>query len=476
MRIASSNRLLRELPPLLAALLLLKCVLLVVDPNLRYFMGDSGSYLHAAVTDWVPPDRSFTYPWLVKISAVAAQSSASIVVLQSLFGALSGVLLYSMLRAGEATSRGLAGLAAVLLAIEPAQLFYERMLMAESAGTFALIGFVAATLAYVRDGRLRWSLAFVPLGLIAVSMRMSLLPVVLGMSLAAPVLRGLHRSRIEDPGRPLVAVMRALAHLIVILMVTATTHGLYKRGYAALSGGEPDYMGAQGQMRLGLVAPLIKPEHLERAGVPLKVLDGLGHPLDDHRAREAQIWMHDGLFSRMQAEMPLHEAQRAAKKLSVRALQDDPFGLVRMGIATFGDYFDDGVATNRLLSDLGGLENDPRMVEDVRLAFRQEAADLNRSAGLIASLFAHSRWWLTLVLFGLTPVSVWALWRSRSDADRRAELLVLATMGLGLVASQLLFAHIVSFRYLHPFPPVLLGLLALLVASSKRQRSAPAGA
>jgi hypothetical protein len=465
----------REVSQLLALLLLVKCGLLVVDPTLRYFMGDSGTYLHSALTGWIPPDRSFTYPWLVRVSAVAAQSASALVVLQTLLGLFTSICLYLALRAGAAVPRAAATLAALLLSIEPAQLFYERMLMAESGGALAFIAFLALTVLYVRDGRLRWIAALVPLGLLAVSMRMSLLPVVLGMSLAAPLLRGFNRHRQEDAGRPLVAVLRAAGHLVVMLAVTAVMHGAYKQAYAALSGGEPDYMGAQGQMRLGLVAPLIKPEHLQRAGVPLEVLNQLGHPLEDHRAREAQIWMHDGLFSRMQAVMPPHEAQRAAKKIAVRALQDDPLGLVRMGLATFGDYFDDGVALHRLSNDLGDVEPDAAMLQDLRRTLRQEAQGLFHAQGLAAWLFSHSRWWLTFVLFALAPLAVWALFRSHCDPGRRAALLVLATAGLGLVASQLLFAHIVSFRYLHPLPPVFIGLAVLVLASHRWSRSAGAG-
>ena len=114
----------------------LKCALLLLDPNLRIFMGDSGSYLHSALTEWNPPDRSFTYPGLVYVSAVFAQSAFSLVLLQSLFGACTALLLFWMLRSGARLPFAWAAAPAFLLALKPAQLFHERMLMAprRSAG------------------------------------------------------------------------------------------------------------------------------------------------------------------------------------------------------------------------------------------------------------------------------------------------------------------------------------------------------
>ena len=47
--------------------------------------------------------------------------------------------------------------------------------------------------------------------------------------------------------------------------------------------------------------------------------------------------------------------------------------------------------------------------------------------------------------------------------------MVLAFALLGLVASQFLFSHIVSFRYLHPMPALALIGVAL-AASSRGQR------
>lgn len=464
---ASPQRAAGESLQVLAGVLLIKLVLLTLDPNLRFFMGDSGSYLHAALTDWVPPDRSFTYPWLVRL-ALWVQSAQSLVLLQTLLGVASCLMLFHMLRQWLALPARWAAGAALLLAIEPTQLFYERMMMAEAAGGFLLLACLMATIVYVRSARLRWLPVIVAFGLATVSMRMSLLPVVLGLSACAPLLCALHNRVRIDRGRPLVAMARAGSHLVLMILLTGFSHSAYKRTYADLTGAKPDYIGAQGQMRLGLVAPLVRHEHLVRAGIDPAVLDEVVPPLTDPRAREAQIWSPEGLFGRLRSQMPVEEAQRAARKIAVRALQSDPLGLLRLGALTFADYFDDGVATARMSSDLGDAAPNADMIAVVEERLRYRADTLFEQPGIAATLFASSRWWLTLQLFALPGLAAWALWRGWIDAPRRAALLSVGTLAMGLVASQLLFAHIVSFRYLHPLPPLFIALVVCLLALPSR--------
>jgi uncharacterized membrane protein len=446
------------------SLLLLKCALLLLDPNLRFFMGDSGSYLHAALTDWIPPDRSFTYPWLVYVSAVLAQSAFALVLLQSLFGVCTALLLFWMLRRGARLPMAWAAAPALLLALEPTQLFYERMLMAESAALLALMGCVASVLAYVRSGRLRWAVLLVLAGLLAVSMRMSALPVVLGMTALAPLLRAHSRHSIEDTGRPFLAVLRLGLHLFLVLAMTVAAHAAYKRAYGALTEGKPEYMREQGRMRLGLVAPLVKPEHLKRVGLPVELLDQLGHTLNDHRTRELQIWSNQGLWAKIRDAQPPSGADAVAGKIAVRALQGDPLGLLRMGGANLLDYFDSPTALSRLHNDAGDSSPDPGMIRDLRTHLRYDARDLYAQPGIAAKAFLGSRWWLTSVFLVLAPLALMVMWRYRQPGQARSAAWVIGFAGLGLFASHLLFSHIVSFRYLHPMPPFALASLALLFA------------
>jgi hypothetical protein len=452
---------------LAAVLLLLKCVLLIVDPHLRIFLGDSASYLHAAVTDWVPPDRSFTYPWLVQATAVATRSAFSLILLQTLFGVASCLIVFWMLRRVAGLDRWVAAVPALLLALEPGQLFYERMLMAEAAGGLALLGLIAAVVAYVHRGRWRWVPVIAVAGIIVVSLRMSLLPVVLGITALAPVLRALVGARSEDRGRPLVAGLRFAAHLGAVLLAVMVVHAEYRQLHARITQGPADYMRAQGQMRLGLIAPLVQPEHLARVGLPASVLDELKIPLRDPRMREAHIWSEGGLWQVLRAHAGSEEeAQTMARKVSARALQSDPLALLRLGFGNFRDYFDPEVTQHRMNDDLGVRPLDEGVIEGLARWLAHDVAAVQESRSLVFVAFESSRVWLTAVLFLLAPLALCLVllrWRD-PHPGMAATALVLGFVGLGLVASQLLFSHIVSFRYLHPMPPILLAVVALLVA------------
>src|SRR5688572_7022783 len=118
------------LPAAFAALFGIKLAWLLGDPTLRLFMGDSASYLHSALTGWMPPDRSFTYGFLVRASAIALASPLALVLLQTVFGLASCVLLTAVLHRELGVRFGPAAAAGLLLALDPGQLLYERMMMA----------------------------------------------------------------------------------------------------------------------------------------------------------------------------------------------------------------------------------------------------------------------------------------------------------------------------------------------------------
>ena len=63
--------------------LLIKAVLLIVDPEPQFFLGDSASYIETAVTNWIPPDRSFTYGYVIRYLAVWTGSLTPLVVFQT---------------------------------------------------------------------------------------------------------------------------------------------------------------------------------------------------------------------------------------------------------------------------------------------------------------------------------------------------------------------------------------------------------
>lgn len=452
-----------------AAIALVKLVWLAVDPTLRLFMGDSASYLHYAAIDQPPPDRSFTYPLLIRATALASGSATTLLAVQALFGLATAALLYALLRSAAGLAAAPALLLSLLLATEPAQLFYERMVMAESAGTLCFLATLACGFAYLRRPHPGWLLAAAVCGVATVSLRLSLLPVVLGLAPLPPLVRAFAtRGTAASRGW-----LRAGAAALVAVVATLAAHEGYKRWYDLRSDVERrvDYIHTSGFMRIGLVAPLIRPHHLDGLGLPANLLDEVEVPLDDRRGREAQIWVPGGLVSVLQRHAG-PEANRIARKITMRAFRDDPLGLVRLGIATLGDYFVDPVALDRLWDDLGRRPAGEGTLTLLRERLRYDAAGVENTPSPAYRAFAASRAWLTTCLFALPVLAALLLLRHRRE-PREGQALLLALALLGLFLAQLLFAHIVSFRYLHPLPPVVLLAVGLLAA---RRPAAPPAA
>ena len=448
---------------LVAGLLAVKLALIAADPTLRLFMGDSGSYLHTAITGWTPLDRSFTYGWLVRSTALWLASPLALVVAQTVAGIGTCLLLAQVLNQRFKARPWLVAAAALLLALEPAQLLYERMVMAESAGTLALVAFVALLAVYASGARLRWMAAASVAGIVAVSLRFSLLPVVLGLTATVPVVAVLC-----SRGRTLQAVRMAL-HLGFAALATLATHGAYMDYYGTRVGSEPTYLPARGQMRIGLVAPLVRPAHLEGTGVAASVLSEVTLALDDPTQREGHVWAPGGLYDVLSRHAA--DPQDVARKITARALRDQPGQLLVMGVGNALDYLDHGARTYRVNDDLGRRPPDPGLLIALREHLGYDAAGVAGSHSLATRWFTAGAPWLVACYFLLAPLSLAMLvlaWRTQA----RAAAGVLCLASLGLVASQLLFTHVPSLRYLHPLPWFALANLAVVAEMMLRRRAA----
>lgn len=444
--------------PCLLLVLLIKLGAYALDPTPRVFLGDSGSYLHTALTGWIPPDRSFLYGWLIAATALPAASIQVLIQLQSAFGIMSAMLLYFWLTLGLRSDIRLAIAAAAALALDPAQLFYERMMMAEATGFVVFVLFFISLSCYVARGGWHWIAIYAALGALAVALRLSQMPVVLVLSLIGPGIRwiarsGQHRSVIGG-------LLRLALSTAVAVACTSYAHDYYKRWYGEVAGIDPAYTAAAGKFRLGLVAPLVRAEHFEESGVSAELLDQLEF---DHRnllEREAQLWQPGGLWDLLERSTP--DAETAARKISIKAARDQPLGLVCLGLETTLGYFQPAVYLHRLMDDLGERGPGPALREKLRTHLSHEAGSIHRTPTPVYRWFAWGSLWLTACLFLLAPLALLVLWLGWKQPARGLRL-TLAFASLGLVAQQVLFSHIVSFRYLQPLPWFMLANLALLL-------------
>src|SRR5690606_868879 len=122
-----------ELSWVFSLVLLVKLGWLVADHTLRLYMRDSMVSLQPAAWLSGAAGRSYLYGAILHYTVFPLQSPIAIIVLQGFWSAASALGLHAFLRHGIGIRPGLAASAAVLFSLEPAQVFLERMVMAETA-------------------------------------------------------------------------------------------------------------------------------------------------------------------------------------------------------------------------------------------------------------------------------------------------------------------------------------------------------
>jgi hypothetical protein len=171
-----------------ALILAIKLLLLWLDPAPKLFLGDSGAYIHTALTGWIPADRSYFYGYLVRWLALWPHSFTPLLVTQALASGATAIVFALICRRFFEMSNGLSFLVGVLCALDPYQLVWERYVMTE---TFSLVLYVLVlywSLAYLRD-RWLWQLAVLQaLSVLLIGFRMSYLLVVQACTILLPLI------------------------------------------------------------------------------------------------------------------------------------------------------------------------------------------------------------------------------------------------------------------------------------------------
>lgn len=450
----------REATLIAGLVLAIKLAWLLADHVLRVYMGDSMVYLQTAAWLSAAPGRSFLYGAVLHYSAMPLHSPIAIVVVQVLWSTLSTLGLFAFLRRALGLGFWLAAIPALALASEPAQVFFERMVMAETIGLLALVATVLAFSRYLFNGSLRWLLCACLCGLAAANFRTNLLPVVIGLGVTVPLLRLL----LQVPSADWRLRARHFAAAMAILL---GSHLAYTHAYGYLNKCPPGYLALSGMMQVGLVAPLVRAEDFEGTGVSGDVLKQVQLPLEDHWQRGHHIWDERGLWRAIEKHST--EPEAVARVVTRRAMLRDLTGLLRINVETLGGYFDREKIYWRMQDDKGVIAPDEAALQRLREWLRWDARGVDAVDTPARRYFAASTAWLTGCLFLLFPLAlatVAAGWR-RSN---RAQYCLLALVSMGLVASHVLFAHIVSFRYLHPLPWFVLANVAAIAGGFFPQR------
>ena len=455
----------------------IKLLLLWVDPKPKLFMGDSGAYIHTALTGWIPGDRSYFYGYVVRWLAVWPHSFAPLLFLQALASSATAIVFAVICSRFFEMSNTLSFLFGLLCALDPCQLVWERYVMTE---TFSLVVYVLViywSLAYLRDRRL-WQLAVVQaLSVLLIGFRMSYLLVVQVCTILLPliafgrcVLPSL-RTRSELRASKTGGLTIGLIHVVASVAMMFVMHGAYKYANGWLSSREPAYLYDAGAHLVAVWAPALKPSD----ATDLRFADVIAHgdefKIKNLRLRNAQQFGQGMLMDRWhEIERDRQTNDRVARDTAINALRHRPLEIVGLAVTTYMQYWYPQSIQRYARNDLGYA----KMGDDDVAMFAEKFGlqTVSRPSTLPFSLLQRyfvAAWPYYFIVIISPLVCALAIWLSR---DRAFAFLLFVHASILMVVVTAL-SPLACIRYLQPVSVLTLLSIAICVNSLGR-RAKPA--
>jgi hypothetical protein len=449
----------------------IKFMVFVLDPLPKFFFGDSECYIGSALLDWIPPDRSFTYGYLIKLTAVQTGSFTSLVAIQIFTSALSAVLLAHGLRKYFAVTPAVAYAMGILCAVEPIQLLYERYVMTETIALFLFVLYILAAFHYLQNPSLRVLCLVQAIGIVLISLRVSFLPIVLLNTGLLPLLAAATLFQHPQAGfsvksseKPALAGPRTLLtaglHLALSVALVMVLHTGYKQLFAALSEHPAGYNAASGYFLVSFWAPVVEPADFPYPELRTTVFGNLPYDLKDRMTRADQLFSDGGLVSRIEAAIPGPDGNRAALTTAFNALKRDPQSITALAVKTFLDYFDLAIIRSRIMNDLAidQLTEYQSFRERYAKHFFLPGNGLQQPLTLTKKYYQHAIVWYWFLL--LAPILAAGALFSANRRDRSLVIELFLIIGSCLATISVLTVSPVV-RYLHPVSWLVFCLLGI---------------
>jgi len=459
----------RPLGSLALLLVVIKSLQFAAD-SMPLFFFDSGAFILNGLGLAFIPERSYLYGYLLCRVSVPFGSLKPLVIAQVLLGGTTAWLLAFLLVRWFRVRTGIAALAALIFAFDPAQIVHERLVMAENLALFFIVLFLMSGLWYLRTKSHAWLVAASFFGIALVATRFAYLPVVLVGSLSLPIIA--HLRRREADFRPL------LAGLATAAAATLVFHGAYRAWNGYLAGREPAYNYSSPVFLMSAVAPILKPVDAadSRVATLIASLETGPFKLSDRGSRGFHHWepggLNDGLMKIYGNDKVV--VSRVAAALARRAILRDPVGFLYLGLRSYWGHWRNLWGPIRFLRREHGVTPEVQVTaidaQVVRSRFGFDVENQNSLSTLSRRFHEWARRWILLSL--LAPfLSLAAVWFVPTDQRRMAGYL--AGWNCLLMAALSLGADGTSYRYLHPYS--FTGLLALSLLAEALWSRKPSG-
>lgn len=427
-----------------------KCLLLAAEPKIRFFLGDSGSYIYSALTRWAPPDRSYYYPLLIRLAVGIGHTLYSLVILQVFLSAMCCLLLAVMLRQFFGARWLDAGLVGFICALEPIQLYYERFVLTETGSLFALAVYVYFCLSYMKNRRLVTLFYAVIVGYVMIKLRSVFAVVYLaGIFLAvikAPVnrlLSGVGGGSSKRTGRP--GRMDLIHCLVAVILVSGVLIGgkYAERRYWKL----PNHSDV-GFFVLAAWSPILADVDIPFGPDLKRILRGMPCNLSDWEGRGLERWRKGCLVSRLRKSFAnLDDARTYSLKVGTFLLFHHPLRVIQLSLASYVAYMNLDVLSTAAEQDRAlGQRRPDRFRAEISKHFGMNVAEFPEPMPVLGSYFGNSGVWCLII----TSLPLWLgviMILARTTSWELVFLWVLYSLHLGVIVT---LATEVNIRYLHP--------------------------
>ena len=446
-------------------IVLLKFILLALDPLPKLFLGDSICYISTALEGWIPDDRSYFYGYVIRWVSLSIGSLTSLLLLQSFISAATAILVAYICRSMFGLSARASFLVGFICALDPFQLVWERYVMTETISLFFYVTGLYFSFLYLKHRAIRYLAIMHGLWILLIGFRMSYLLVVqvsvviLPMVAFSPLLLERWRNRSRVKGDRVPVVKNTLVHLTASIVMMFLFHGAYKQVNGLITGREPAYLYATGLHLLAFWAPLLVPADSSDERLARIIEQGDEFDIKELTARNDQRFKEGHLVPRWQEEEPdVERANQIAKETALRALRRDPLGVLRLATRTFAQYWNLKELRHYANIDLG--HNDLTAEHCAMLAdefhFTTDGRIIGAPPTLLQRFFLLSWPYCYFVL--LSPiVGVAALYFTR---EKPIALVLLLHLVIILTVT-FIFTVAPSLRYLQPASVLMLLLVAL---------------
>jgi hypothetical protein len=338
-----------------------KLLLLAIDPSPRLYVSDSLSYVGTAITGRMPEDLCYFYGYLIRWFCNWAGSFTPLIIVQVFLGIGIAITVAWICRAIFLLSEWLSYLFGFLCCIDPLQLAWERYVMPETCSLFFYALIVHQSFVYLRSRRVTALVGIQILSVITIGFRMTFLIPLQVMAGALPLIAFAFKT-VPTASSSAVCSKRLQflqrwtfwRHLAVSLIAMFVLASGYKQANGLFSGREPAYTYSSGYFLLSAWAPAIRPEDSPDARLAEIIRHGSEFDLRNETLRNAQRYAPGYLIDRWRhAEPDKLKSERIATSTALNALRRHPGSVIKVAANTYYAFWR-GPAMERIATaDLG---------------------------------------------------------------------------------------------------------------------------